>query len=110
MARRSKLTTPTVGKAGGDLASALGDLVQAAGRWLGEQPAAAQAPVYAERLRQASAESLDQAGAWAEQTAGAARDQSVRAASATRTGIVNLALVGLVLWWVDRMLVAGEDL
>jgi hypothetical protein len=99
---------PSVAAAGQDLASALSQLASAVGRWVALQPAAQEVPVYAERLRRASTDTLDGAGTWVGATATRARARGADAASATRTGVVNLALVAALLWWVDRMLTSDE--
>lgn len=111
---------PSVGSAANELVSAMGDLATSLGRWVALQPAARQAPVYAERLRRASAATVDGAGAWAgdtatrvrtrsADTATRVRKRSADAASTTRTGLVNVGLVALLLWWVDRVLTADAD-
>ena len=97
-------SAPTVGTASHELGTALRDMTTATGRWLALQPKAQEVPVYAERLRRASADTLDSAGTWAGATAAGARERSARAAGATRTTAVNLALVAALLWWVDRLL------
>ncbi len=102
-------STPDVATAGTDLASALADLATATGRWLALQPVAKELSVYAERARQESAETIGQAGEWTSATAGRARAATASAARATRTGVINLLLVGALLWWVDRLLTKGAD-
>lgn len=102
--RRLPMSKPSVGSAANDLVSAIGDLATSTSRWVALQPAAQQAPVYAERLCRASAGTVDGATSWAGATATRVRERGADAASATRTGMVNLALVALLLWWVDRML------
>lgn len=104
MAIRLRTSQPSVTSAGGDLVSALQHLFAATGRWLAHQPAAQGVPVHVERVRRASVDSLEGAGSWAGSTATRARQRGARAASATRTGVVNLALVAVLLWWVDRKL------
>lgn len=99
---------PSVAAAGQDLASALGHLATAVGRWVALQPTAQDAGVYAERLRRASADTLDDAGTWAGATATRARERGSDVASATRTGVINLALVAALLWWLDRMLTSDR--
>jgi hypothetical protein len=108
MALRLRGATPSVTSAGSDLAGALNDLVTATGRWLALQPAAQEIPVYAERARQASSETVGHATDWAGVTASRARDATSQAASTARTQLINLALVAVLLWWVDRLL-AGSD-
>lgn len=119
MALRLPRSEPNITSASSDLVSALGDLATAAGRWLALQPAAQEVPVYAERLRRASSGTLHDAGSWAGARAGAARSaassRATRArergsdvASATRTQAINLALVAMLLWWVDRLLTADR--
>lgn len=105
---RPQLSKPTVGSAANDLASAIGDLTTSVARWVALQPAAQQAPVYVERVRRASADTVDGASAWAGETATRVRDRSADVASATRTGVINLALVAVLLWWVDRLLTGDE--
>ena len=97
-------SAPSVGTASQDLGTALRDMTAATRRWLALQPAAQEVPVYAERLRRASADTVGSAGAWAGATAAGARERGAHAASATRTTLVNLALVAALLWWVDRLL------
>jgi hypothetical protein len=104
MFRRSTTTAPSVGEASGDLASALGDLAVAAGRWVALQPTAQEVPVYAEKVRRASADTIEGAGAWAGNTASKARTRTAEVASATRTQTINLLLVAALLWWVNRLL------
>ena len=104
MAFRLPTSKPNVSSASSELASSLGDLLVAGGRWLARQPVAHRVPVYAERLRQASASTVGAAGSWAGDTASRARQRSADAASATKTTVVNLALVAALLWWIDRML------
>lgn len=105
---RLLLSKPSVGSAANDLVSAISDLASAVGRWIALQPTGQQAPVYVERLRRASAETVDGASEWAGHTATRVRERSADAASATRTGLINLALVALLLWWVDRLLTGDE--
>lgn len=95
---------PSVAAAGQDLASALGNLATALGRWVALQPTARDAGVYAARMRRASADTLDGAGTWAGATATRARERGAHAASATRTGVINLVLVAVLYWWIDRLL------
>lgn len=102
-------STPDVATASTDLATALGDLASAAGRWVALQPVAQELPVYAERARRASAETIGQAGKWTSTTAGRARAATASAASTTKTQVVNLLLVAVLLWWVNRVLTRGED-
>lgn len=102
-------STPDVATASTDLASALADLATATGRWLALQPVAQELPVYAERARQRSAETIGHAGEWTSATAVRARAATASAASATRTGVINLLLVVALLWWVDRLLTKGAD-
>ena len=109
MPLRATGSTPTVTSAGADLVVALRDLVAAAGRWLSLQPAAQEVPVYAERARQASAETLGHAGDWAGATATRAKAATSDAAGTVKTGLINLALVVVLLWWVDRMLTRPSD-
>jgi hypothetical protein len=99
---------PSVTTSGQDLASALGHLTTALGRWVALQPAAKEVPVYARRLRRASADTLDGAGAWAGATATRARERGADAASATRTATVNLLLVAALFWWLDRILTSDR--
>jgi hypothetical protein len=106
---RLRRSTPDVATAGADLASSLTDLAAAVGRWVALQPVAQELPVYAERARRASTETLGQAGEWTSTTAGRAKAATASAASATKTGVLNLLLVALLLWWVDRMLTSGEE-
>lgn len=104
MAGRLSRSAPSVSTASDDLVSSLSDLTTAARRWLALQPVAQELPVYATRARHASAEAVGHAGDWAGATATRAKEATGRAASATRTGIINVMLVGGLLWWVDRML------
>lgn len=104
MALRLPTSKPNVSSASSELVSSLGDLVAAGGRWLARQPVAHHVPVYATRLREASTATVGAAGSWAGATASRARQRSADAASATKTGIVNLALVAVLVWWLDRML------
>lgn len=109
MGLRLRGSTPKVSDAGNDLVSSLNDLVAATGRWLALQPVAQELPVYAERARQASAETLDHAGDWAGATAARAREATSEAAGTVRTQTINLILVALLLWWVDRVLTRSGD-
>jgi hypothetical protein len=104
MAIRLSPSQPSVTSAGGDLASSLAHLAGSTGRWLARQPAAQGVPVYAQRVRRSSADTLEGAGAWAGGKVTRARERGARAASATKTGVINLALVAVLLWWVDRTL------
>ncbi len=104
MAGRLSRSAPSVTSASDDLMAALGDLSAAIRRWLALQPAAQEIPVYATRAKQASVDAVGHAGEWAGATAMRARTTTARAASATRTGVINLLLVAGLLWWVDRML------
>lgn len=108
MGVRLRRSVPTVFSAGNDLVTALNDLVTATGRWLALQPVAQELPVYAGRARQASSETLGHAGDWAGATATRARQTTAQAASTVRTQMINLALVALLLWWVDRMLTRAD--
>ena len=109
MAIRLRTSEPSVTSAGSELASAVSDLATAAGRWLALQPVARGLPTYAERMRRASTTTLRGAGSWATGTAARARARGADAASATRTALVNLALVGALLWWLDRMLTRDDE-
>lgn len=104
MALRLPGSTPTVTSAGGDLAGALNDLVTATGRWLALQPAAQEIPVYADRARQASSETIGHASEWAGATASRAREATSQAAGTARTQVINVVLVAVLVWWVDRLL------
>ena len=104
MAFRLPTSKPSVSSASNELVSSLGDLVAAGGRWLARQPVAHQVPAYTTRLREASTSTVGAAGSWAGATASRARQRGADAASATKTGIVNLALVAALVWWLDRML------
>lgn len=108
MAFRRSRSRPTVPSAGRRLTSAVGDFTGATARWVSRQPKAQGVPVYVARARQAAAGTLGVAGAKAGATAAAARARGARAASATRSGLMNLALLGALLWWVDRTLTADE--
>lgn len=109
MARKSLRSTPTVRGASEQLVTALGHLLTASSRWLALQPAANQVPVQAERARRASADGISSAGTWAGRTATEARARGASAASTARTQLVNLVILGLVLWGIDRMLRSEED-
>jgi hypothetical protein len=109
MAIRLRTSEPTVMSAGRDLVSALGELATAASRWLTLQPVAHQVPAYAERVRHASTTTLQGAASWATDTAAQARARGAAAASATRTALINVALVGALLWWLDRMLTREDE-
>lgn len=109
MALRLRRSKPDVTTAGSDLAGALADLAASAGRWVALQPVAQELPVYAERARAASSEKIGQAGRWAGDTAGRARSATADAASATKTQVINVLLVAVLLWWVDRMLTGQRD-
>ncbi|HSJ46566.1 MAG TPA: hypothetical protein VK923_17955 [Euzebyales bacterium] len=109
MGVRLRRSLPTVFSAGNDLVTALNDLVTATGRWLALQPVAQELPVYAGRARQASSETLEHAGGWAGATATRAREATSSAASTARTQTINLVLVALLLWWVDRMLTSSDE-
>jgi hypothetical protein len=109
MGLRLRASAPTASSAGNDLVTALNDLVTATGRWLALQPVAQELPAYAERARQASSETLEHAGDWAGATATRARAATSGAASAARTQTINLVLVALLLWWVDRVLTSSDD-
>ena len=109
MGVRLRRSAPRVSTAGSDLVTALNDLVTAAGRWLALQPVAQELPVYAERAREASSETLEHAGDWAGATATRAREATSSAASTARTQTINLVLVALLLWWVDRMLTSSDE-
>jgi hypothetical protein len=109
MGVRLRRSAPTVFTAGSDLVTALDDLVSAAGRWLALQPVAQELPVYAERARQASSETLEHAGDWAGATATRARAATSEASSTVRTQTINLVLVALLLWWVDRLLTSSRE-
>jgi hypothetical protein len=108
MPRRLLGSKPEATTAGSDLVDSLGDLVGATRRWLALQPVAQELPVYAERARQASSETVGYAGEWAGAKASQARTATATAASATRTAVINLLLVAVLLWWVDRMLTGGR--
>lgn len=108
MALRLSRSAPTVTTAGNDLVTSLGDLATAAGRWLETQPVTREIPAHAERARLASAEAVEHAGDWAGATATRAKEKTARAASATRTGVINLLVVGALLWWLDRTLTQHE--
>lgn len=97
-------STPSVASAGNDLVTALGDLAAAIGRWLAAQPAAQEVPVYAERAREASAETLEHAGDWAGATATRTKEAASGAASTAKTGLINVLIVVVLLWWVNRVL------
>lgn len=109
MAFRLPTSKPSVNSASNELRSSLGDLALAAARWLTLQPVAHQVPVYATRVRRASADTLEGAGSWAGATASRARQRGADAASATRTRMVNLAVVAVLLWWIDRMLIRDAE-
>jgi hypothetical protein len=109
MALRLRTSKPTVSSAGNELASSLGDLAGAGGRWLARQPVAHQMPAYATRVRDATAGTVGAAGAWAGTTASRARQRSADAASATKTRVVNLAIVAVLAWWLDRMLTSEVE-
>lgn len=100
---------PKVSTAGNDLVDSLSELVTATGRWLSLQAAAQEIPVYAERARQASSETLEHAGDWAGATAARAREATSDVAGTARTQTINLLLVAVLLWWVDRMLTGTRD-
>lgn len=104
MPLRLRGSTPKVTTASSDLVASLGDLASAAGRWLALQPAAQEIPVYAERARQASSDTVEHAGQWAGAKATRAREVGADAASATKTGVINVLLIAALLWWVDRLL------
>lgn len=109
MAIRLRTSEPSVTSAGSELVSAMSDLATATGRWLALQPVAHELPAYAERMRRASATTLRGAGSRATGTAAQVRTRGADAASATRTALVNLALVGALLWWLDRMLTREDE-
>jgi hypothetical protein len=104
MALRLPTSKPSFGSASNELVSSLGHFATAAGRWLALQPVANEVPVYAARVGRASADSLGAAGTWAGATASRARQRGAEAASAARTRMINVALVVVLLWWLDRML------
>lgn len=109
MALRLPTSKPSVSSASNEFVSSLGHLATAAGRWLALQPIANGVPVYAARVRRASADTIGAAGSWAEATASRARQRSAAAASAARTRMVNLTIVAALLWWLDRMLTRDKD-
>jgi hypothetical protein len=109
MALRLRTTKPSVSSASSELVSSLGHLAGAGGRWLARQPVAQQLPVYATRVRDATTGTVGTAGTWAGTTASRARQRGARAASATKTRVVNLALVAALAWWLDRMLTSEVE-
>jgi hypothetical protein len=106
---RRRRSAPKVSTAGNDLVTALNDLVTATGRWVALQPVAQELPVYAERARQASSETLGHAGDWAGATASRAKETTSEVAGSVRTQTINLVLVALLLWWVDRVLTSSGN-
>lgn len=109
MGVRLRGSAPKVSTAGNELITALNDLVTATGRWLALQPVAQEVPVYAERARQASSETIEHAGDWAGATAARAKEATSEVASTVRTQTINLVVVALLLWWVDRVLTSSND-
>jgi hypothetical protein len=109
MGLRLRRSTPTVATAGSSLVTALNDLATASGRWIAAQPAAQEIPVHAERARQASSETMGHAGDWAGATATRAKEATSSAARTARTQMINIVLVAILLWWVNRVLTASDD-
>lgn len=109
MGVRWRASSPKVSTAGSELVTALNDLVAATGRWLALQPAAQELPVYAERARESSSETLEHAGDWAGAAATRAKEATSEVAGTVRTQTINLVLVALLLWWVDRVLRSSDN-